>query len=197
MSGEQELKILCNQIAREANQILAQEQMNHAQKFIKTAIATFHAAYDPVMYTRQDGSLEKFAHPQIQNGKNGDIFTFDFGPEYSGGYDNTEAVYFWVFKKGYHGGAPSGTRHHMYYGQLISMPHPHPGIPYWGTPTPYYSLWYGIPAPQSTSPYEMIKQQWMTYIKGAYQRKKDEVKQQMVRKYLFSIKNVLIRMQNK
>lgn len=180
MGVKEDLYSLCQELAQEGNKILAQDQLENAKKITENAVNSFYGSYSPRLYGR-GGHLGSFAHPEV----NGEEFSFNLGPEYStGGYnEHAEAVYYWVFKKGYHGGAPSGIRKHFVFGRLIELPHPHPGVPYWGVPAPFYTMWYGSPAPQSTAPFTMLTQEWNSYIHGAYEQKKEEVLNQLVEKY--------------
>lgn len=161
------------------NYLSSQFHYENALKCIDSGINKFYASYTPTFYNRT-GGLKSFAHAEIYGDNQ---FIFQHGPEFgSGGYRvSNDYIYMKVFLLGYHGGADADSRKGR---------HPATGTPYWRTPYPYYSRW-GNPAPQSTSPYELIMQEWNNYCENIWPTLQKQITQILLQRYGDELINII------
>lgn len=117
------------------------------KKAVNKAIDTFYHSYSPKYYKRKYSLRYMY---KITSGKNRITIDCDPGYTFAKHRMSNDDLYNLVFREGYHGGVPDGINH------------PSPGIPYWRTPHPHFTEW-GIPAIQTESPLQMIKQNIKTY----------------------------------
>lgn len=67
----------------------------------------------------------------------------------------------------------------------------HGGAPLWRWPYGIWSYWYPQTVPVSDSPYEEIKNEWETYVNGAYLETKIYVIKRLIKQYLRKELNVI------
>ena len=101
-------------------------------------IQHFYADYEPLEYHRTE-SLYNLLQTRLS--PNGDSLSIWFEPSemssFRSGYSGEDGLYDQVFRHGWHGGADTIADSKVAkYGA-----HPDPGVPYWRTPSPYYTHW--------------------------------------------------------
>lgn len=131
------------------NMIYPKLYYNELNEIGKHVISKWYATYEPIYYHRQM-SLKHAYDVKLHGTDYSVVFDSSLISSFQHHQDN-DYIYQIAFIEGYHGGDTFG-------GESKGSPHPHPGIPYWRTPFPYFTSW-GRPAKRSWSPYyEMVNQ---------------------------------------
>lgn len=118
---------------------------NKLTEFYKISVLEFYNSYPNPIYDRR-GSLDNL----FKTKREGNILRYWFEPSEitsRTGYAGEDGLYTTVFKEGWHGGAM------------------HDGVMRYRTPIPYYIYW-GKPAVQTLSPFEMF-----TALKEDYEKR--------------------------
>ena len=119
---------------------------NKLTDFYKMSVMEFYNSYpDPIYNRREEGLYNLF-----KTKRDGNMLRYWFEPsEFPSrtGYTGENGLYKTVFKEGWHGGAM------------------HDGVMRYRTPIPYYAYW-GKPAVQTLSPFEMF-----TALKEDYEKR--------------------------
>lgn len=126
------------------------------REIFKEVVDDFYGSYTPIYYNRNKsmGNILDISY----NSQNIHTEFDDSRFSSTNGTLNGEGLYEIVFKRGYHGGAPSGPGH------------PSPGTPYWRSPHPFYWYW-SQPAHKSDPPYDVFDRRYDEYLDS------DEVRQ--------------------
>lgn len=144
------VKKAIDEAADEVSEELFDLYKTKATETFEESMQKFYDAYSPKYYGRSY-SLKNLL--DITNAGDGYV-TLDFDPSkmsgYRSGYSGEDGLYDLVFRRGFHGGAESGS----YKGSGFYA-HPNPGVPYWRKPYPSYKYW-GSPAAQSTPPKDIF-----------------------------------------
>jgi len=129
-------------------------------------ITQWYSSYNPIFYNRE-GRLYKAFKVRLH----GTEYSVDFDSSFIG----NNIIFENSFMQGYHGGAYKGTiKIKDEFGKIIkTIPHPHPGIPYWLTPFPQFTEW-GRPAKRSFSPYTRMVSEMNKKIKEIDDEKQAE-----------------------
>ena len=120
---------------------------NKLTEFYKISVLEFYNSYPNPIYDRR-GSLDNL----FKTKRDGNILRYWFEPSEitsRTGYAGEDGLYTTVFKEGWHGGAM------------------HDGVMRYRTPIPYYTYW-GKPAVQTLSPFEMFTALKEDYEKRAF-----------------------------
>ena len=120
---------------------------NKLTEFYKISVLEFYNSYTNPIYDRR-GSLDNL----FKTKRDGNILRYWFEPSEitsRTGYAGEDGLYTTVFKEGWHGGAM------------------HDGVMRYRTPIPYYTYW-GKPAVQTLSPFEMFTALKEDYEKRAF-----------------------------
>lgn len=120
---------------------------NKLTEFYKISVLEFYNSYPNPIYDRR-GSLDNL----FKTKRDGNILRYWFEPSEitsRTGYAGEDGLYTTVFKEGWHGGAM------------------HDGVMRYRIPIPYYTYW-GKPAVQTLSPFEMFTALKEDYEKRAF-----------------------------